>query len=255
LEAADKALALKQSSKTWSLKAGLLTSAGRSEEAAAATRQKRIQEIKERLPERDPSATAALVDLGPYYNLVVSEPLHPLAGFSADGAENLSQLKPGVQPLAGVPFDVRGLIHLQGANSQMSVLQRSYERACKGIKVGAKANKLHFLHGLGWVRNDPAGTVVGTFVIHYADGQTGEIPVRLVEDGFDWRLSNWRRNSPSGTDSKLAWRGASGIGQEVELGVYLKTWSNPRPDVEISTLDFISAMNDANPFLLALTLE
>src|SRR6185369_2885681 len=109
--------------------------------------------------------------------------------------------------------------------------------------------------GLGWVRNDPAGTVAGTFVIHYVDGQTAEVPVRLVEDGFDWHLSSSRRNNPSGADSKLAWRGASGIGQEVELGVYLKTWSNPRPDVEISTLDFISAMNDANPFLLALTLE
>jgi predicted RNA polymerase sigma factor len=50
LEAADKALALKQSSKTWALKAGLLTSVGKSEEAATAARQQRIQEIKERLP-------------------------------------------------------------------------------------------------------------------------------------------------------------------------------------------------------------
>ena len=30
-----------------------------------------------------------------------------------------------------------------------------------------RARKLHFLHGLGWVRTDPAGTIVAKYVIHY----------------------------------------------------------------------------------------
>jgi hypothetical protein len=33
------------------------------------------------------------------------------------------------------------------------------------------------------------------------------------------------------------------------------TWNNPRPEVEISSIDFISYMTESAPFLIAVTVE
>ena len=41
----------------------------------------------------------------------------------------------------------------------------------------------------------------------------------------------------------------------ITLRLFRTTWTNPRPDLEIKTLDFISAMSKAGPFLVALTAE
>jgi hypothetical protein len=40
------------------------------------------------------------------------------------------------------------------------------------------------------------------------------------------------------------------------LRLYLTTWTNPRPDVEVTHIDFASAINTpASPFCVALTTE
>ena len=40
-----------------------------------------------------------------------------------------------------------------------------------------------------------------------------------------------------------------------EEQLYLVTWENPRPDVEITSLDFVPAQQAAAPFLVAVALE
>ena len=60
---------------------------------------------------------------------------------------------------------------------------------------------------------------------------------------------------PSDPQSRIAWRGPNGVDEEDELIIYAKTWDNPLPDVEIASLDFVSAMDEPTPFLLGVTLE
>lgn len=37
--------------------------------------------------------------------------------------------------------------------------------------------------------------------------------------------------------------------------LYKSTWENPNPDVPVDTIDFISTMSTAAPFLIAITVE
>ena len=58
-------------------------------------------------------------------------------------------------------------------------------------------------------------------------------------------------NDPSaGESGKVAWTGTN-----TNHRVYLSTWENPRPEIEVTTLDFVSAMTRSAPFLIALTAE
>ena len=150
---------------------------------------------------------------------------------------------------------MRGIVHLSSANTEQVVLRANYPRAVNGIKVAQRAHQIHFLHGTGWARFDPAGTPAGKYIVHLANGEQRDVPVCLATDICDWHLSRAARNQPTGGQSKLAWRGKSGIGEDQELGLCMKTWENPLPDVEITRIDFVSAMNEAAPFLLAITVE
>ena len=81
---------------------------------------------------------------------------------------DLDQLQTGRQTFADIRFTVgAGVIQL-GTKK----VPRKPEKV-EGIKVGAKAVKLHFLHACGRKRaGTPTNTLVGKYVIHYDDNST-----------------------------------------------------------------------------------
>ena len=42
---------------------------------------------------------------------------------------------------------------------------------------------------------------------------------------------------------------------ELSVRIYKSTFANPQPDVEISSVDYVSTLKQAAPFLVGLTLE
>ena len=57
-------------------------------------------------------------------------------------------------------------------------------------------------------------------------------------------------------EAELAWEGEgikTGAGRKVRL--FKVTWVNPDPTIEVTTLDFVSAMSKSAPHLLAITIE
>jgi len=87
-------------------------------------------------------------------------------------------------------------------------------------------------------------------VLHYADGEQRELPLVVGEDVRDWSV-NINPGQPA-TNATEAWTGPGGTGG---LRLDHRAYENPRPDVEITTLDFISARTQATPFVVAITLE
>ena len=122
----------------------------------------------------------------------------------------------------------------------------------EGIQVGQAAKTLQFLHGTGW-GHAPHGTVIGKIVVHYQDGETAEIPIRTGVHVRDWFLNAQDRRQVS--DGKLVWVHSSPELSHRDIGVYLMTWDNPRPDQVIKSIDYVSTMTDSAPFLLGVTLE
>ena len=97
------------------------------------------------------------------------------------------------------------------------------------------------------------GTKIGSYIVHYADGQTREIPIIVGRDVADW-FSQANENLP---DLQIAWSGRNeasrAAGRTIRL--FKSTWQNPVPELAIQSLDFVSSHHSAAPFLVAITAE
>lgn len=176
------------------------------------------------------------------YNLALHRP----------GGTDFGNLHEGLQTLGGVLFDVRGAIQLTGQIARKEGYT-SPERV-NGIRIGQKCRELHFLQGSGWSAEN--GALVGSYVLHYADGEQRELPVQSGRDIGDW----WREMPTPIKDAKgavVVWNGWNQVAARTgnTLWLYKSTRENPRPDVELISMDFLSAMSPAAPFLVALTIE
>ncbi|MBI4327347.1 MAG: hypothetical protein HY674_19100, partial [Chloroflexi bacterium] len=189
-----------------------------------------------------------VIDLSEYYN-------ESLTLFYGEPPGNdLSSLPRGLQVFAGIKFDVRGLIHLSSRwVKQNTALQSApYPEEVKGIKVGRKCQRVHFLHASHWV-HEKDGTHVSSFFFNYTDGQKQELPIIYGQDLRDW----WNRNDKPATDAMEAWAGTNRVNKAAgtSIHVYKRTWPNPRADVAIESIDFVSKMARPAPFLIAVTVD
>lgn len=200
---------------------------------------------KNPIPDRSKQANLDMIDLSEYYNVSLDDDW-----FGKPGA-NLASLPKGVQAFAEAAFDVRGLIQIAGkaANAESGV---DFPQAIKGIKINRTGPKLHFLHGTAWSVEE--NTKIGEYVLHYANGTSKTIPILYQRHAKDWWIKD---GDPVLTDADIAWTGeneaARKLGYNIQL--YKYTANNPLPDEEIAALDFVSAMTESGPFLVALTIE
>jgi WD40 repeat protein len=201
------------------------------------------------IPARSPGTSAALIDLSKFYNAGLSETWLPTnyVGRSND----LSELPVGVQKFNGIQFDVRGLIQLSG--SALENLGGQFPREVGGIALKRRAAHVHFLHGAAW--DALYGTVIGKYVIHYANGEKREVKIVFGRNIREWWFPPTQPRLTM--EAAVAWQGYNIASRHMGMAVrvYQYNWKNPLPDVEIASLDFVSAMEKPAPFLLAVTME
>ena len=122
------------------------------------------------------------------------------------------------------------------------------------IQVNQPCRALHFLHAVGW--DMAQGTEVGEYLVHYQDGVVRSAPLFFGQN-ISWWCRRPQDNGAYSEGTSLAWRGqnpsSGAAGYDVVL--YKFRWPNPRPEVEIRSIDFKSAMTEAAPFLIAITAE
>ncbi len=201
--------------------------------------------IREPVLNRAPGTDDRMIDLTSYYNAAPTQTWH--GGGMEDNT--LRDLPQGVQAFDGVSFDVRGIIQLsgRGAESELSV---QFPRDVTGIKVQQKAQKLHFLHACGWP-SEP-GTPVGMYVVHYNNGQSREIPIIYGVDVRDW----WMSEEGTDFETNVVWKGTNHSSSDgPPIGVCKTTWTNPLPNVQIESIDYLTTMENSAPFLIAITVE
>jgi hypothetical protein len=116
-----------------------------------------------------------------------------------------------------------------------------------GIPVHQFCRRLHFLHAADTTEAD--GAQIGSYIVHCSDGKQQSIPIIYGRDVVAWNLDPPRTNSPP----LPAWKGRNRRYAPVQL--FKSTWENPRPDVIIETIDFLSHNAKAAPFLVAITAE
>jgi len=195
------------------------------------------------IPQRSRRTPARLIDLGPYYNDGLTDNWN---GRTNPG-NDLAVVPQGRRTFANVEFDVRGVVQLSG--TEIKKHMPSFPERVTGIKVRQKCRRLHFLHLTGW--STAEGNRIGSFFIHYANGQCVEYPIRYGEHVRDgWLMGDPRDDLKEGT---LAWVGTNAKGNVVRM--FKSTWTNPLPSQQIASLDFVSSMTRASLTLIAVTAE
>ncbi len=200
------------------------------------------KEFASMIPHRLPSATPNLIDLSQWFNASLMQTWHP--GLPEN---SLNALPTGILQFGDLAFDVRGIVQVN--SSSLKQAGGVFPQKIAGIRINQTCRELHFLHACGWKTAD--GTKVGTYTLHYADGQTATIPLIYGED-----LRDWNADSDPSAELKRAtvvWSAINNGRRRVR--VFQMAWENPRPEVEIRTLDFESAMSEAAPFILAITAD
>jgi hypothetical protein len=193
------------------------------------------------IPPRLAQATPDLIDLSEYYNASLALGWHP--GMDKN---DLASLPTGILQLGGRVFDVRGIIQLSGRN--LARAGGRYPERINGVRIRQNCRQLHFLHASGWTTHD--GTRIGTYVVRWADGKQEEIPILYGQDVRDWNADS---DGKPVERAKLAWSGMNEAKRRLRL--FMTTWENPYPETQIFSIDYISTMADAAPFLVAISAE
>jgi eukaryotic-like serine/threonine-protein kinase len=176
-----------------------------------------------------------LLDLSSYYSMTLTKLwLNTLARL-----DGLSDFVDSPVYLDGVAFDVRGCVLAADESPQQAKF--------KEIPVQVACRRLHFLQTTQatW----PPGTLLGSYRVHFADGDQREIPIVYGRDVAAFV------NHPPATEeaASVAWEQQSADGTRLRL--YRLTWNNPRPNEIISQIEFHSSDQSGEPVLLAITLE
>jgi hypothetical protein len=215
-------------------------------EPARAAKAPRKPATAQRFPSRDPAAPKQLLDLAPFYNARLNESWHGGKG------NDLAALPKGRQTFNGTEFDVRGIVQLASKSPSAT----NYPALIKGIPVKQKCQRLCFLHAAGFGSPRDEGKQIGTYVVHFATNQMRlEIPIRYGHDVRDWHSVAGEPAAPE--ELKVAWSGenaqSKGTGRSIRL--FLTTWTNVVPDLEIESIDYVSALTVPAPFLIAISVE
>lgn len=214
---------------------------GRSEEALAD-----LKTLKP-FPCRDLQAPTNALDLTLTFNARLDEDWHR----HADLGNNLASLTPGLHTFDGITFDVRGIVQLHG---QLPDLDPLYPERINAIGVQRPCRQLHFLHGTGW--GIAEGTTIANWIIHWADGHEESVPVVYGRDVRNWQFWPTMRQESGG--AQPVWKGPQARWKDKTTSgvrLYHTTWQNPRPDIPVASVDYVSAGAASAPFLLAITAE
>jgi beta-galactosidase len=182
-------------------------------------------------------------------------------GWFGDKNFTFADLPTGNQTFAGVPYTIYDFptspvptaIMLAGVN-----VPNNLAKEVTGIPVHRKADALFFLQAARIDHRRTARDVkegdkfeMARYIVHYADGKAEVVPIFSEIDVDDYREAE-PKALPG---AQIAWTHKyESQATPMYAVAYSKQWNNPRPEVEIGTVDLVYGPDRAGvPALLALT--
>jgi len=203
------------------------------------------------------TTNATAIDLSRFVNAQIT----PWAAQNGRIPRNSPQLTAGVKLYAGVPFDVSGMVRLHSITSEKN--GEHFPVEVDKIPVNEKFTKIYLLHG-AYAGGGNYFQVVGRLVLHYADGSTNAIDLIAGQTVFDcWNILFKTGVDPvymhASPGTEIAWWGSNSLIERLDpdetLVLFKSVFLNPRPDVAVTSVDYVSTMTETGPFLAGLTVE
>ena len=160
-------------------------------------------------------------------------------------------LPTGFQVFAHVPFQIDGLKCLWGAGNAES--GQNFDEQVLGIPVNRKFKTLYVYHAV--YHASQIGTPVYELVFRYEDGDSVTNQIRYGTDILDWYANNGRKViGPTGHNSRLAWHGEYlAGGKKQPLRFCVTALENPRPFMEVTSIDLYSCKSFSTACIMAMT--
>jgi len=221
-------------------------------------------------PKRDERAGHRQIVLTEHYTSRLNVCPHP-AWFYDHGDNHLGSLPAGTIQLGGVTFDVRGVVFLRRpdiSGPPYRLLWEQFPMQVEGIRVGQRVRRLHVLHSIvdrlyagyamSHIEQQPDNALVGKYILCYADGAREELPIVVGRHVRDWWAREGEENPYAAlSEGTVVWTGSNPSAKDAQatLRLYLTSYENPHPEKEVVSVDYVSAMTSAAPFLVAMTIE
>lgn len=206
------------------------------------------------IPVRDPDALPNLVDLSTHFNQMLNTDVSLVINHRCN--DDLEHLPSGLVTFDGVKFDVRGVVML-GRREPVQAWLDQFPTSIQ-IKLGRRVQRLQILHGVwSWdfVRE---GLAVASFVWHYADGIQRETEIVYGRDVRHWAHGGDHPDPRVECErGRVVWQGTNPVAEAegTTRRLYLTRFDNPRPEIEVTAIDYVSKRTQAAPFMVAMTLE
>jgi hypothetical protein len=158
----------------------------------------------------------------------------------------------GKRTFANVPLDIGGAIYLWGALNARRGME--FAEQVEGIEVGRKFETLYLFHGA--FMSAAEGAPVYRLTMHYADGTSSEHAIRFgdhVRDWYEGPTSKTKLNDPK---SRFVWRTdhpRTNPERPIKLRFSITPIENPKPTLEVKSINLASGKGDANGCILAMT--
>jgi beta-galactosidase len=180
-------------------------------------------------------------------------------GFFGDDSRTFKGLPQGRQRFAGVDYDIYEMptspvpqVLMLGGKG----LPKDLPVEITGIPIRCKADALFFLHTARLDRRmddrdrrEHRRFVIFKYVVHYADGQSEDVPIHAEID-IDHYVQEHPKALPG---AQVAWTRPY-EGSADHAVAYARQWNNPRPDVQIESVDMVGVDRERGvPALLAIT--
>lgn len=154
------------------------------------------------------------------------------------------------KPFRNVELQIDGILCLRGLGDAQ---QQLFRQQILGIQVNQKFESLYVYQAAFYV--SPYKTPVYDLVFRYEDGSSVTNEIQYGTHVFDWYSSRNDATEPSSSDSIVAWRGNhimnSGVLQSLRF--CLTELKNPRPSVQVFSIDLYSCKNHSTACIAAMT--
>jgi hypothetical protein len=157
----------------------------------------------------------------------------------------------GFQTFAHVPFQIDGLKCLWGAGNAES--GQNFDEQVLGIPVNRRFDTLYVYHAT--YHTARIGTPVYELVFRYEDSDPVTNQIRYGVDVLDWYANKGKTViGPTGPNSRLAWHGEySAGGKKQPLRFCLTALENPKPFLEVTSIDLYSCKSISTTCIMAMT--